>query len=168
MAGVGGRSPSQVLPAHGQGPRAARRTERLLESHQQNNPGAGAIVMRKVVTISLNGNAYQIEEGGYEALRAYLEEAQTKLREDPDRSEILADLEQAIADKCSQTLRPHKSVVTNEEVARVLGEMGPVDGAPAAAASAQGAASGQAQGNAQTGGADGAAGAGGSMGEGAA
>jgi phage shock protein PspC (stress-responsive transcriptional regulator) len=124
--------------------------------------------MRKVVTISLNGNAYQIEEGGYEALRAYLEEAQTKLREDPDRSEILADLEQAIADKCSQTLRPHKSVVTNEEVARVLGEMGPVDGAPAAAASAQGAASGQAQGNAQTGGADGAAGAGGSMGEGAA
>ena len=123
--------------------------------------------MRKVVTISLNNNAYQIEEGGYEALRAYLEEAQGKLREDPDRSEILADLEQAIADKCSQTLRPHKSVVTNEEVARILGEMGPVDGAPSAA-SAQGAAAGQAQGETQTGGAEGTAGAGGSMGDGTA
>jgi phage shock protein PspC (stress-responsive transcriptional regulator) len=101
--------------------------------------------MRKVVTISLNGNAYQIEEGGYEALRAYLEEAQAKLRADPDRSEIMADLEQAIADKCSQTLRPHKGVVTNEEVARILGEMGPVDGAPAtgAAGAAQGGGSGQ-------------------------
>ena len=101
--------------------------------------------MRKVVTISLNGNAYQIEEGGYEALRAYLEEAQAKLRADPDRSEIMADLEQAIADKCSQTLRPHKGVVTNEEVARILGEMGPVDGAPATGATgaAQGGGSGQ-------------------------
>jgi phage shock protein PspC (stress-responsive transcriptional regulator) len=84
--------------------------------------------MRKVVTISLNGNAYQIEEGGYDALQSYLETAQAKLREDPGRAEILADLEQAIAEKCNRFLSAHKSVVTAEEMQQVLGEMGPVDG----------------------------------------
>ena len=84
--------------------------------------------MRKVVSISLNGNAYQIEEGGYDALHAYLESAQAKLREDPGRAEILADLEQAIAEKCNRFLGAHKSVVTAEEMQQVLTEMGPVDG----------------------------------------
>ena len=31
--------------------------------------------MQKVITINLNGNAYQLDEDGYEALRAYLAEA---------------------------------------------------------------------------------------------
>jgi phage shock protein PspC (stress-responsive transcriptional regulator) len=84
--------------------------------------------MRKVVTISLNGNAYQIEEGGYETLRAYLDGAQAKLREDPDRTEILADLEQAIAEKCNRCLSAHKSVVSTEELQQIIAEMGPVDG----------------------------------------
>src|SRR6185437_1375775 len=87
--------------------------------------------MRKVLTISLNGNAYQIEEGGYDALQAYLESAQAKLREDPGRAEIMADLEQAIAEKCNRFLGAHKSVVTAEEMQQVLTEMGPVDGQPA-------------------------------------
>jgi phage shock protein PspC (stress-responsive transcriptional regulator) len=90
--------------------------------------------MRKVLTISLNGNAYQIEEGGYDALHAYLESAQARLHDDPDRAEILADLEQAIAEKCNRFLTPHKSVVSAEEMQQVLTEMGPVNGAAAAGA----------------------------------
>ena len=90
----------------------------------------GKIVMRKVLTISLNGNAYQIEEGGYDALQAYLESAQARLHDDPDRAEILADLEQAIAEKCNRFLGPHKSVVSAEEMQQVLTEMGPVNGQP--------------------------------------
>ncbi|HEY4214423.1 MAG TPA: PspC domain-containing protein [Steroidobacteraceae bacterium] len=103
--------------------------------------------MRKVVTISLNGNAYQLEEGGYEALRAYLDSAQAKLRDDPGCAEILADLEQAIAEKCAHFLGPNKGVVTTEEITQVLTEMGPVvsdadagSGAGAASDTAQGAA----------------------------
>jgi phage shock protein PspC (stress-responsive transcriptional regulator) len=84
--------------------------------------------MRKVITISLNGNAYQIEEGGYDALQAYLESAQAKLHDDPDRAEILADLEQAIAEKCNRYLSPHKGVVSAEEMQQILTEMGPVNG----------------------------------------
>src|SRR6185437_15181927 len=84
--------------------------------------------MRTVITISLNGNAYQLDAGGYEALRAYLQVAEQRLAGNPDQLEILADLEQAIADKCLRYLGPHKNVVNAEEVAAVLREMGPVDG----------------------------------------
>src|SRR6185312_2475713 len=85
-------------------------------------------VMRTVITISLNGNAYQLDAGGYEAMRAYLQVAEQRLSGNPDQGEILADLEQAIADKCRRYLGPHKNVVSSEEVAEVLREMGPVDG----------------------------------------
>ena len=84
--------------------------------------------MRTVITISLNGNAYQIDAVGFDALRAYLQVAEERLAANPDRDEILADLEQAIADKCLRYLGPHKNVVTAAEVTEVLREMGPVDG----------------------------------------
>ena len=87
--------------------------------------------MQKVVHASLHGNAYAIEEAGYEALRAYLEGAAVQLAADPDRAEILGDLEQAIADKCARHVGPHKTVVTESEMKQVLDEMGPV-GTPAA------------------------------------
>lgn len=85
--------------------------------------------MQKVVHASLHGNGFTIEEEGYEALRAYLDRAAGQLSADPDREEILGDLEQAIADKCARYLAPHKSVVTAVEMRQVLDEMGPV-GAP--------------------------------------
>src|SRR5512137_743287 len=86
--------------------------------------------MQKVVHASLHGNAYAIEEQGYEALRAYLDRAAAQLSADPDRDEILGDLEQAIGDKCARHLGPHKAVVTAVEMEQVLAEMGPV-GTPA-------------------------------------
>lgn len=82
--------------------------------------------MNKVVSINLNGNAYQLEEPGFDALSAYLAQAKAQLAGNPDQGEIVADLEQAIADKFRRFLNPHKSVVTSEEVAGVIREMGPV------------------------------------------
>jgi phage shock protein PspC (stress-responsive transcriptional regulator) len=84
--------------------------------------------MRKVTTINLNHNAYQIDEDGYEILRKYLEDAEHALADNPDRAEIMADLEQAIADKCRVTLGQYKSVVSAAEIERILKEMGPVVG----------------------------------------
>ncbi|HEX5474786.1 MAG TPA: PspC domain-containing protein [Vicinamibacterales bacterium] len=84
--------------------------------------------MQKVTGINLNGNAYQVEEQGYVALRAYLDDAEAQLKDNPDRAEILADLEQAIGEKCQKVLGPHKTVVTALEISRIVGEMGPVDG----------------------------------------
>ena len=83
--------------------------------------------MQKVVNISLNGIAYQLEEPGYNLLRTYLERAEARLKDSPDRSEVMADLEQAIGEKCRGVLGPHKTVVNTSEVERIIGEMGPVE-----------------------------------------
>jgi phage shock protein PspC (stress-responsive transcriptional regulator) len=83
--------------------------------------------MNKVITINLGGNAYQLEEGGYDLLRAYLETAAARLQDNPDREEILSDIERAIAEKFRALLASHKTVVETKEVATVLGEMGPIE-----------------------------------------
>jgi phage shock protein PspC (stress-responsive transcriptional regulator) len=91
-----------------------------------------------VVSISLNGIAYQLEEDGYSELRVYLERAEARLKDSPDRAEVTADLEQAIGEKCARTLGPHKTVVSAAEITGILSEMGPVESAdekPADAAS---------------------------------
>jgi phage shock protein PspC (stress-responsive transcriptional regulator) len=85
--------------------------------------------MEKVVTINLNGNAYQLDETAYAALRAYLDQANARLADNPDRAEIVTDLEQAIAEKCARFLGPHKTVVTAAEMDQIVKEMGPVEGA---------------------------------------
>jgi phage shock protein PspC (stress-responsive transcriptional regulator) len=84
--------------------------------------------MNKVITINLNGNAYQVDETGYATLQEYLDAAEIQLKDNPDRREVMADLEQAIADKCQKFIGPHKNVVTGAEVAKIIAEMGPVDG----------------------------------------
>ena len=88
--------------------------------------------MQKVISINLNGHAYQLEESGYEAIRDYLATAARDLEGNPDLTEIMADLEQAIADKCQRFLAPHKSVVTAAEVRQIVAEMGPIDATPGA------------------------------------
>jgi len=83
--------------------------------------------MQRVISINLNGNAYQLDESGYDALREYLESADRALAANPDRAEIMGDLEQAIAEKCQRFLSPHKSVVTAAEVDQIVKEMGPIE-----------------------------------------
>jgi phage shock protein PspC (stress-responsive transcriptional regulator) len=98
--------------------------------------------MNTVIIINLNGNAFHLEEQGFQSLRSYLERAQAQLKDNPDKTEIVADLEQAIADKCAHFLRPHKNVLSAAEIAEVLQQMGPVqtDGAQPAGGSAPNAA----------------------------
>lgn len=105
--------------------------------------------MRTVITISLNGNAYQIDAVGFDALRAYLQVAEQRLAGNPDQEEILADLEQAIADKCIRYLGPHKNVVSAGEITEILREMGPVDGASEGQAQPGGARGPQSAGDAE-------------------
>ena len=108
--------------------------------------------MQKVVTISLNGIAYQLEEPGYNQLRTYLERAESRLQDSPDRNEVMADLEQAVGEKCRAVLGPHKTVVNSAEIERIIVEMGPVESAEEKAAGATGSASSDADAGAQSGG----------------
>ncbi len=96
--------------------------------------------MNKVTTVNLNGTAYQLEESGYEALQDYLNSAAATLAGNPDREEIINDIEQAIGEKFRCLLSAHKNVITSKEVDAVIREMGPVEGSVAEGAGA-GAAS---------------------------
>jgi phage shock protein PspC (stress-responsive transcriptional regulator) len=91
--------------------------------------------MQKVITINLNGNAYQLEETAYGLLRVYLDGAELQLKDNPDKAEIISDLEQAIADKCNRILGAQKTVVTTAEVQQIIEEMGPVEETPGEPAS---------------------------------
>src|ERR1700683_4882208 len=105
--------------------------------------------MNKVITINLGGTAYQLEEDGYDTLRAYLETATARLQGNPDRDEILLDIERAIAEKFRSLLGSYKTVVVTKEVAAVLAEMGPIEAeaSEAADAGAGGGASSGAKGH---------------------
>jgi phage shock protein PspC (stress-responsive transcriptional regulator) len=85
--------------------------------------------MNKVISINLNGNAYQLEEGGFEALRSYLDTANRRLEGNPDKVEIMADIEQAIADKFRSLLGVNKTVIVTKEVETIIAEMGAVEDA---------------------------------------
>ncbi len=82
--------------------------------------------MRKVITGSLNGNAYQFEEGAFNAIKSYLDAAAAGSRGNADHKELLSDLEQSIADKCDLHLGKHKNVISDDEGAQILRDMGPV------------------------------------------
>lgn len=83
--------------------------------------------MNKVITINLCGAAYQLEEGGYDTLSAYLDTAVARLQGNPDRDEILSDIERAIGEKFRALLGNYKTVVVASEVAAVIAEMGPIE-----------------------------------------
>jgi phage shock protein PspC (stress-responsive transcriptional regulator) len=98
--------------------------------------------MQRVVSINLNGNVYQLEEKGYNALFAYLDAFDAHLKDAPDRAERLAELEARVAELCSGCLAPHKTVVTSMEIDRIVAGLGPIpEQAGTSGASAGGAAS---------------------------
>lgn len=83
--------------------------------------------MKKVTTINLNGRAYQVEESGYAMLRDYLDTAEKTLSNNPDKTDILADIEQAIADKCDAELTNGKNVVTAAAIETIIAKVGTVE-----------------------------------------
>ena len=111
--------------------------------------------MQKVVIVNLNGIAYHLEESAHAALSAYLARAEAQLRDNPDRLEIVGDLEQAIADKFARYLGPGKNVVTAGDMTTILDEMGPVHddtGTTATSGEAPGDRTGASSGSAAAGG----------------
>lgn len=84
--------------------------------------------MDKVISINLGGRAYQLDEKGYAMLKEYLNTASSRLADDPDRDEIIGDLESAIAEKLNRQVSEYKTVVTADEVEAIIREMGPVEG----------------------------------------
>lgn len=85
--------------------------------------------MHRVVDISLSGHAepYRLHDDAYEALARYLEGARSRLTDDPDREEVIGDLERSIGEKLASRLSTDKQVIDLGDVRAVLDEVGAVD-----------------------------------------
>jgi phage shock protein PspC (stress-responsive transcriptional regulator) len=81
---------------------------------------------RIYITARLNGVNLQFDQASFARLEAYLAEAGRALDGNPDRAEILADLEQAIADQCRERMRADQVAVTLRHLEPTLEEIGPV------------------------------------------
>ena len=96
-------------------------------------------MQRISVTVTLNRSTLQFDEAAFQRLEQYLADARHTLVGNPDRDEILADLEQAVADQCTRRLAAGAAIITLTELQPALEEIGPVQ-APGATLSAPGGA----------------------------
>lgn len=85
--------------------------------------------MQKVIPISLSGHSttFQLNEDAYAALQSYLERARSRLRRDPDREEVLRDLEQSIGEKLAHLAGTDARAINRKEIEGVLEQVGAVD-----------------------------------------
>jgi phage shock protein PspC (stress-responsive transcriptional regulator) len=78
------------------------------------------------VTARLHGTELQFEQAAFARLEQYLADAARTLEGNPDREEILADLEQAIVDQCTRRLEPGQAAITLAQLQAALEEIGSV------------------------------------------
>jgi phage shock protein PspC (stress-responsive transcriptional regulator) len=84
--------------------------------------------MDKTIIVKLTGHAerYELDEDAHGQLARYLDGAAARLQDDPDRSEILLDLERSIGDRLTAALGTEDRLVTRADIDAVLDEIGAV------------------------------------------
>jgi len=84
--------------------------------------------MRRVITVNLGGNAFQLDEEAYERLRAHLNLTESRLGPGVDRATVLNDFERSIADQIA-VIRTAAStpVVSDAELQQALSALGVVE-----------------------------------------
>ena len=80
--------------------------------------------MKKVINITLGHIVFAVEQDAYDALAVYLEGIKQHLAGNDDASEIVDDIETALAEKFTTRKRDEKNAVTNDDVSAVVAQMG--------------------------------------------
>ncbi|MCL1936879.1 MAG: DUF2807 domain-containing protein [Candidatus Azobacteroides sp.] len=80
--------------------------------------------MKKTLTINLNGRVFNIDEDAYQLLDNYLNNLRIYFRKEEGSTEILADFEARIEELFSDRIRLGYSVITINEVEKVIAQMG--------------------------------------------
>jgi phage shock protein C len=85
--------------------------------------------MDKTIEIALGGRdeRYRLNEDAYDRLSRYLDRAAVRLGDDPDRAEVLGDLERSIGDRLAALLASGDRLVSVGDVDGVLEAIGTVD-----------------------------------------
>jgi len=80
--------------------------------------------MKKNISINISGIIFHIEEDGYEKLKEYLDTIHRYFASYDDSSEIIADIENRIAEIFLTKLKEGKQVITMEDVESLMATMG--------------------------------------------
>jgi phage shock protein PspC (stress-responsive transcriptional regulator) len=85
--------------------------------------------MHTVVVVDLTGQAhpFRVHEDAYETLRAYLDHARSRLGDDLDAAEVLADIERSIGDRLGSLPDAVDRVFSRADVSAVLDAVGAVE-----------------------------------------
>jgi phage shock protein C len=85
--------------------------------------------VNKTINISLTGHAeqYRLDEAAADRLTRYLDRAASRLQTDPDRAEVLGDLERSVGDKLATLVGSDDRVVTAADIDGILEQIGAVD-----------------------------------------
>ena len=80
-----------------------------------------------VIKLSGHGDPFRLDQDAYDALRRYLDEAADRLQSDPDRADVLDDLERSVGDKLAASVGSDDRIVTAADIEGVLEQIGTVD-----------------------------------------
>jgi len=80
--------------------------------------------MKKIINITLGGIVFAIETDAYDALETYLQQIKLQLSAADDHTEIISDIETAIAEKFFALGRGQQSAVADTDVETVCAQMG--------------------------------------------
>lgn len=83
--------------------------------------------MKKTISINLSGQNFLIEEEAYEKLENYLESITRHCGAGADSAEVIADIENSMADKLKSNLTAYKEVINVKDVDALIGIMGTVE-----------------------------------------
>lgn len=80
--------------------------------------------MNKTITVNIGGRVFNIEEDAYELLHTYLMQLRERFSSTEGSDEILADIEVRIAELLEEYLKVQRTVVTPEDINRIISTMG--------------------------------------------
>ena len=80
--------------------------------------------MKQVTNTSIGGRVYALEEDAYVSLQTYLREIENALDQNPDKQEIMSDIETAIAEHIQKNITIPNQPITLNHVQFVMELMG--------------------------------------------
>ena len=83
--------------------------------------------MKRTVSINLNNQNFQIEEEAYDKLAIYLESIKRHCGAGADAAEVVADIENSLAEKLKLSLTPYKEIITIEDINSLIKIMGTME-----------------------------------------
>jgi phage shock protein PspC (stress-responsive transcriptional regulator) len=80
--------------------------------------------MTKTISINLGGLLFHIDDEAYRILQAYLEAVEKQFRHEPEKKDIMLDIESRIAELFAEQIDRKKDLISPDEVNAIISIMG--------------------------------------------